>query len=751
MPFLFALTLFVSAMLLFFVQPMVAKMILPMFGGTPAVWNTCMVFFQAALLAGYAYAHASVRWLGVRRQPWVHLLLLVLALLVLPIGMGNESPPPADGNPVFWLLWRLLILAGPPFFIVSSSAPLLQRWFAATDHTSAKDPYFLYATSNCGSLVALIGYPLLAEPALRLTHQSEMWSMGYVALIALTAVCAWTMWRRPSSEPDPSVNGRAISETGAATHDEHADMPTTAHRLWWVALAFVPSSLMLGVTTHITTDLAPIPLLWVAPLALYLATFVLVFAKTPLVRSTTVQRILPNVLLVFAPCLYFWPPTAATIAIPFHLFVFFLVALACHGDLATRRPAARYLTEFYLWMSVGGVLGGVFNAILAPIVFTSVLEYPLALVLACLLRRRSTPDTDSRRRVWRNLALPALLLLLTAGIIAGLQSSAMKGTWVSIGILFFPTTMFCFALKESPIRFGIGYAVILGGLGWYADLQSGSTLHAERNFFGVKQVKLHASGDRRIFIHGTTAHGMQNIDPKRAAEPLAYYHRTGPLGDVFSAYGGAQETPYVAVIGLGVGIVATYIEPGQHVTFYEIDPAVERIASDTRYFTFLADCRGTCDVVLGDGRLTLARATNHHYRMIIVDAFSADAVPAHLLSREALQMFLSKLDERGLLLFHISNRYLDLVSVLAALAHDANLACLVRRDTKVGKELAAAGKMPSEYLIMARRPEHLSRLSDDSGWETPPVSPDVRVWTDQYCNILQVLRGPSTWKKQPNH
>ena len=408
MVLVFGLTLFVSSVLLFLVQPMVGKMILPSLGGTPAVWNTCMVFFQAALLGGYAYAHASVNWLGVRRQAALHLILLFIPLAVLPIVIGQDATPPTRGNPVFWLLGQLAWRVGLPFFVVSTSAPLLQRWFADTGHPAAKDPYFLYAASNLGSFLALLAYPLVVEPTLHLESQSVVWAGGYGALIGLILICAIVVWRsRSGGGTNPVGQDEALSGDLPAT-----SAPTPGRRLRWVLLALVPSSLMLGVTTHVTTDLAPVPLLWIIPLALYLLTFVFVFARKPPISHALMLRVFPFAIVPAAilVVLVELPPVPDVVLVLVQLVTFFVAAMVCHGELVASRPAAGHLTEFYLWMSVGGVLGGLFNAVISPVLFNSLIEYPLMLVAACLALGVRGQGRGKPRVRYLDVVLPVVFL-----------------------------------------------------------------------------------------------------------------------------------------------------------------------------------------------------------------------------------------------------------------------------------------------------------------------------------------------------
>ena len=731
----FTLTIFVSALLLFVVQPMVAKMVLPRLGGTPAVWNTCLVFFQAVLLVGYAYAHITTSWLGVRRQAVVHAAVLLLPLLVLPIAFQRAGLPDAGGSPAFWLLGCLLVAVGLPFFVVSTSGPLLQKWFAGTDHPSAQNPYFLYAASNAGSLIALLGYPLLMERWLPLNDQSGLWSVGYAFLIVLVLACAVFVWRRRG------VNAREdTAETAALTSDFTSDLvdasPTLRRRMGWLFAAFVPSSLMLGVTTHITSNLAPVPLLWVLPLSIYLLTFVLVFARSRPVPHALMARLLPFLVLPLAVITTLELPTLGWLSILAHLVTFFVAAMVCHGSLSNTRPSAKHLTEFYLWISIGGVLGGVFNALIAPVVFSSIAEYPIALVLACLLLPCVCKKGDDAKERRRDVTVPVKLAAAAAAALIVVQ---VAGWGDSLGmrlVLFGPIGLICFSFKDRPVRFALGFAVFVAVIPYYCAMHRGEDLHASRNFFGVKRVTIDPEQRFRILVHGTTTHGKQFIDPARAGEPLTYYHRSGPLGDIFSTFSGDGSKARIAAIGLGAGSVASYIGPGQSLTFYEIDPAVEQIARDPRYFTFLNDCRGEVDVVIGDGRLTLAEEPDHSFGLILLDAFSSDAIPTHLLTREALRLYLTKLEDDGILAFHISNRYLNLEPLIAGLAADAGLIGFTKTDTKLTEADKADGKTPAIYAVLARRMEHLESLPDHPDWQPLSDASDVPVWTDQYTSIL---------------
>jgi len=727
----FAFTLFVSALLLFLVQPMVGKMILPSLGGTPAVWNTCMVFFQAVLLAGYAYAHGSVRLLGVRRQAGLHVVLLLAPLLVLPVALDTSNVPSSSDNPVFWLLGRLLVGVGLPFFVVSTTAPLLQFWFSRTGHKDAHDPYFLYGASNVGSLIALLGYPLLFERLWDVEGQARFWSVGYGVLIGLVVVCAIMLWARSPRSGFAAADAAEQAGSGELGAGERVSW---MRRVRWVFLAFVPSSLMLGVTTHITTDLAPVPLLWVVPLALYLLTFVIVFARRPIIAHAGVVRAAPFVIAPVAIMTMQGEVALGWLPVPLHLVMFFLAALLCHGELVADRPATSHLTEFYLWMSFGGVLGGVFNAIVAPLAFRTILEYPLVMVVAYLALRQSW--TGAARR-W---ALGGVLGLACGAVTWWLIGMLHPGGWGTSGqrlVTILVPAAICVALYRRPAWFASCLAGALVGSVLGAPTRSDSTIYLGRNFFGVKRVTVDKTGNYHVFLHGRTIHGMQ--DKRRPEVPLAYFHPAGPMGEVFASYRRAHSPRRVAIIGLGSGVQAAYAESGDRFDLYEIDPEVARIALDRDLYTFVPDCAGETKIILGDGRLRLEEAPDAEYGLIALDAFSSDAVPTHLLTREALALYLRKLEERGLIVFNISNRYFDLAPLLAALAREAGLACYVRDNVNLTAEEQSMGRIGSRFLVLARQPEYLRPLIFDERWTKHPGDPSFPVWTDRFSSILSVI------------
>jgi hypothetical protein len=745
-PLLFGVALFVGAALLFCVQPMIVKMILPKFGGAPAVWNTCMVFFQVALLAGYVYAHATVEWLGVRRQAVLHLGVVALPWLVLPVGIARDYAP-GDTGPIVSLLALLSLTVGLPFFVVSTSAPLLQSWFAACGHRAARDPYFLYAASNAGSMFGLLAYPFVLEPRWSLSQQSKLWAAGFALLAMLFAACTVAVWRlRESLSADASKSTR-LPEAVAG------DRPAIGiwTRLHWVALAFAPSSLMLGVTTFLTTDVAPVPMLWVVPLALYLLSFILVFSRLP----GWVHRLVTWLLPVFVVWQTFLADSETSHTLkslaPAHLATFFVAAMVCHGELARRRPAPARLTEFYLWVSLGGTLGGLFNALVAPLVFAQLIEYPLAMVCACalapLLRGGRTwlaKLLDDNRADWRRI----VALDFVTALVVGLVAATVYFYWppeVNHTLRIVSVLALCVVWVERPLRFGLSIGAVVAAMTTFHDLTS-HVQYRERSFYGVLMVSQRSYPQLNFLVHGPALHGAQirNEDPNVRNQPLIYYHRAGPMGQLLQVLNEKLAGRPWAIVGLGVGSMAAYGRTGQELTFFEIDPAVERVARDARYFTFVRDCPARMRMVLGDARIELARQADAQFALIVVDAFSGDAVPAHLLTEEALLLYRRKLAPGGAIAFHISNRYLRLAAVLGNLAKSAGWVGLDQDDVAVPVQpQGRLGWMASHWVVMAQDPSDLGPLTHDRRWKALEPDPRVSVWTDDFYNLMEVFEWPS--------
>ena len=729
----FIATVFLSAFLLFLVQPLFGRMVLPLLGGSPAVWNTCMLFFQAALLGGYLYAHLSSR-LDVRRQAAVHVVLLALAGALLPISLAGRVPE-GGAAPIPWLLATMAITVGPPFLVLAGTGPMLQRWFAHTGHAHAVNPYQLYAASNLGSFLALLSYPAVLEPRLRLAEQSGAWAAAYAVLVAGIAACGLLVWRR-ASPIDSAAADSAAASTDGDSREADADRPVTAReRAVWVGLALVPSSLMLGVTTYITTDLTPAPLFWVMPLALYLLTFTLVFARRQLIPHEWVVAAQPSVVAVAALLLLSSFISNPAFSIPLHLLAFFVTALVCHGELARRRPPVRHLTEFYLWVSVGGALGGVFNALVAPLIFTRTWEYPLMIAAACLARPWMKGGMTPAEHLWAALRAAGFMaaMLAVASLDAGKMSPLLYLALVSGTI-----ALLSLGLARTPLWL----AACIGGVLLYRTVQvlgEEGTLLAERSFYGhyrVIKVPDPAGGFHALY-HGSTMHGAQSLEPARRHEPITYYVRRGPLGQIFTGTSEKAGRRRVAVVGLGTGTSAAYSQAGETWTYYEIDPGIERIARDTSLFTYLTDAPAEKRVVIGDARLSLREAPAGAYNLILLDAFSSDAIPTHLLTREALDLYLSKLSDDGVIAVHISNRYLDLEPVVAALARERALWARMGAGPSGQR---ARYESTSTWIVLARNEEALGTLAADSRWVRPRPRADVPPWTDDYSSLLSIFR-----------
>jgi len=735
--FVFVTALACSALLMFLVQPMVGKTLLPALGGTPQIWNTCMVFFQAMLFLGYLHAHYTGVLIGLKRQAAAHLAIALGVLLLLPIGVSDArlAVPDAD-HPVLWLMQVLFLSVGVPVFLIAATAPLLQKWFAQSRHPAARDPYFLYVASNAGSLVALIAYPTVVEPFTDLDQQWIWLSVGFALLVGLLATCALLSRREHSAATDGGQLARPTYAEGVVTH---------AHRVRWLLLSFAPSSLLLGVTTFITTDIAPVPLFWVVPLALYLMTFILAFAAQPLIRPALAVRVQAFAITLLA-VMALVPGVARSIvsmSVTMHLVAFFFTALVCHGELVRTRPEARNLTEFYLWLSLGGLLGGVFNALIAPVLFSQLIEYPLVLAFACALRPR--PESgSSKQQNWLDAGLPILLLLST---FSALKASPMlvqvSPTW-AVSVLAIALVAVAVALlnfSPRPVRFALGVAALMCVLSGQISTSRTSKDAAEysaRTFFGIYKVYRDSDLGLNVFVHGSTVHGVQYLDPKKSTQPAMYYHQNGPFGDLFAAVASLVHDRPVAVVGLGAGGLACYGTKGSEWTFYEIDPLVEKVSRDERFFTFLRDCPPTAKVVIGDARLTLRDAPDHSQALIVIDAFTSDSIPTHLLTREAIAGYRKKLAPDGVLALHISNRHLKLAPVIGNLARDAGLVGRVSltRPTSNTNLLIAS---PAELVVLTADEATLGPLLKSPAWVLLPTDPTERVWTDGYVNILRAL------------
>ncbi len=755
---LYSVCIFLSAFLLFLVQPMIGKMFLPLVGGSSATWNICMFFFQSLLLAGYASIHYSTSTLGVKRQSFIQFPLMIAGALFLPMNYVLNAAVPSE--PSLWLIWQLFLTCGLPFFVLAGISPLLQLWFAKTVHHQAKDPFFLYSASNAGSLTALVFYPVLFEPNFDLQAQGQIWTYGYGLLFFLLLLCFMVIKKKETME-------------NAIDHEEPGAPLDKKRIILWIAAAFIPSSLLLGVTQYMTTDLVPLPLFWVIPLIIYLLTFIIAFARKFTIRAELARKIASFTVIGFVSFFLFIEVRFFWLSLAIHLFTLFWISLYCHRFLAEDRPAVNNLTAFYLWISLGGVLGGLFNSLVAPFVFSEYLEYPLIIALSFLLLDRKLIAHDEGESKSH---LGGFLMVLTGvyifctiifagelnlpeiavglGTYAGFDntSDALKNTVVFLAdnhdtirqIMFLVASLLpalilarFFRVRFFPMVTTVLVLLFLWNIGHHKIYLS------RRNFFGVKKVFLDTEKQVRHLAHGSTIHGKQSFQRLWRREPLTYYHRRGPLGDIFALPAAAKEDLQVAVIGLGIGGTAAYARPGQKFVFYEIDPQVAEIAQMPEVFAYLKDFAEQCEVIVGDGRLKIQAAADNRFDMILLDAFSSDAVPVHLLTLEAVQLYLQKLKENGLIVVHISNRYLDLKPNLIALAAKLDLQLAYINDNQFDpSDSANFERSQAEYALLTRSKgvvNYLSAISQEA-WSSVELNSDFPVWTDSHSGIFPLLR-----------
>lgn len=725
---LYVATIFLSALLLFGVQPMFTKMVLPVLGGSPSVWSVAMVVFQALLLAGYAYAHALVRHVPARVAAPLHLTVMAGALLVMPIALASGWGEPPPKGEALWLIGLFIASVGLPFFALSANGPLLQAWFARSDHPQAADPYFLYGASNIGSFAALIAYPVVIEPALALKDQSRGWMLGFAVLAVLIAVCAALTLGARSERPSASPASAVRPSAGPATWRQ---------RLGWIVLSLVPSGLLISVTAHISTDIAAVPLLWVLPLALFLLTFVLAFR-----RNTVVSPLVLGILQVGGTALVLMPKSGTFpiwMTLTVHLGLFVVNALICHRALYANRPGTERLTEFYLCLSAGGVLGGIFCGLAAPHLFSTVLEYPILIVAALLCRPGLLIGGRAQWRAGLRAAAAVAIAVPPAYYAA---NAALPPQWLVVSLVG-PLAVLMLLLWRRPawtIPLAVALAVVTAGL--QGSLGAKAT---SRSFFGVHRITTSDDGRFRILRHGTTMHGAIRIanddgtPVEGRPEPITYYAMDGAMGRAIAAIREAQggALPAAWVVGLGSGSLACHARTGERWTFFEIDAEIVRIASDPALFRFLDRCGPGVSIVLGDARQTLARQAGSA-GLIVLDAFSSDAIPVHLLTREAVGLYLSKLTPEGALVVHVSNRHLELRHILARVAAEHGLLTYLGND-RTDAAMEARFLAGSNVVVMTRDPRHLGPLAASARWER--IEPDMgrRPWTDDFGNIIEAM------------
>jgi hypothetical protein len=732
-------TIFLSALLLFAVQPMLTKMVLPTLGGSPSVWAVSLCFFQGALLLGYCYAFLLHRLASVRSMVVLHVVVLAASCLALPVALPGNTTSYFAGGSYLWLVVMLAMAVGVPFVGMAANAPLLQSWFASTAHRDADEPYFLYRASNAGSLVALIGYPLLFEPFLALSTQTTAWSIGFVFLMLMIALCGGLLVggrRRPTS----------IQSNGSEPQQSNAVPVHWEQRLRWMGLAFVPSGLLVAFTTYLSTDIASAPFLWVVPLAIYLVTFIVVFRASRLRGEGFLVTVQPLVIALAILSQSGPGPAVGGLAVnsAIALAAFVTACLICHRRLYLQRPAAAHLTEFYLWMSLGGVFGGIFAAIVAPQIFSTPIEYPLLLALSLAWRLQAAKPST------RQLACLAFALSVVLAVALGAALACGGDLAYRVGILGLSIVVALgVGTLATPALLGVQLTLVtlITALVTTTVVQP-AVVYSGRSFFGVHRVI--ETGDFRLLFHGTTIHGAQRLrtpegltlDPTKPPLPSTYYDPTSThalgLELMRMAFQENSRPASVGIVGLGVGAMACHALPGERWRFFDIDPLVVATAKNPRLFNYLSSCLDRADIVMGDARITLAQQARGFFDYLLIDAFTSDAVPVHLLTVEALQMYLEKLSDRGVLVLHISNRHLELASVVAAniSAISGLWALHFARKRTVGQ--LNFDVVPAEVVLVARHREVLApaRNRPDA---LPLISTGTSPWTDDFSNIASAL------------
>jgi hypothetical protein len=742
----FTLTTFLSALLLFAVQPMFAKMVLPVLGGSPSVWSVSIFFFQAALLVGYLYAHLLISKAPQHLTGLIHLVVCLVAFICLPIGMVGWLGDPPAGEPYLWQLAMFAASIGLPFMAVSANAPLLQAWFARTGHPNAGDPYFMYAASNLGSLIALLGYPFFLEPAFGLSQLSHFWAYGY-ALLVLAIVASFFLMR--------GAQAGGVPETVAATpagEAVSAEAPTLANRLSWIGLAFVPAALLTAFTVHITTDVASAPQLWVIPLAIYLLTFVLVFRDRPLISREALLFLHLVALAIGLIALSFqthdWFIISGT-----GVVAFFTTAMLAHRTLYDARPAPQHLTEFYLWMSFGGALGGMFTALVAPKLFSEIYEYPLLLAasMACRpgalnLGRDREKAKDELVMLWL-IAAVGLLVIWWLPTLAGYLRLPLSLTQLGPTplIVMLLAAVLLVNVNHAPRQLVAAALMAFALVTLPSAVRQADSQITQRSFFGVYRVSDSPETGYRTLVHGTTLHGAQRVvdedgQPVDDTVPTTYYYPESPMGQTIAkrreVLAAKNEKGHYGIVGLGTGSSACHKREGETWKFFEIDPTVINIAKNPKNFTFITKCQPDIDIAIGDARLTIKKEPDASFDLFIIDAFTSDAIPVHMLTKEAVELFLKKLKPEGVVLLHTSNRYLDLNSVLAAIQKELppGTAGIAMHDN--GGE--GYGQSGSSVVVFAKSEDALKPYRALQG-VSELEDHGLRAWTDDFSDIVEAF------------
>lgn len=685
----FLISLFLSSALMFTIEPMVAKMLLPLMGGAGNVWNTCVFFFQCLLLLGYLYAHFlnSVK-ISPMFKAVIHLIVIWLPILALPVKISEQDT--MSEHPYLYLLLLLTATVGGIFFALSTSAPLLQKWYVSTRGPRAKDPYFLYAASNLGSLVGLLSYPFVIEPEIGLAAQSNLLSKYYVAFASLISLCTIFYVLKASSK-----NG---TETQAEEQTEEIVRPSWKSYGQWIFLTLLPSSLVLGVTSFVTCELSAFPLFWLIPLSIYILSFVIVFSH----YSPKYQKWLDLLALAFSLYILanFWGnygrSWSPNIGVSYSLITLFLVCMACHGRVAGDRPASKYLTHYFLCIALGGIIGSSINTFIAPILLSNISEYPTVLAICAAV-------------FFSNLSL--FKFKVPAKAVPWIVTSA------ALGVQFF-----------------------------YFYYSDDRTVLAKRNFFGLLRIKVDEKSNLCEIWDGSIIHGGQSLDPQERALPFYYYSQDGPVWTLLKALTHTIGLKKHGVIGMGAGTMAAYAAPGQSIVFFELNPAVVEVSTNPFYFTFIYDAVKRdvdVDIQVGDGRLNMAQEKDKDFSMIVIDAYSSDSIPTHLMTKEAIALYNKKLVDGGAMAFHITNGYFETRDVLAKGAESLGLkAVSLTDDSNSGKKFDEAEQATSDWVVISRDEKLIQNLKDNFHWKDIPISKNTKLWTDDYCDLLSALKDP---------
>lgn len=681
-----------------------------------------MMFYQVMLLVGYLIAAIAIRHSRSPQGLGVLLLSgLVVGLLILPYRSDHLGLAPDINSPISWLVWWLSTNVGLTFVALSLTAPLAQRIYSLINPANQQDPYFLYSASNLGSLLALLAYPLVVEPNLRISQQSLAIYYGYWILLSLVVLLVVTVLRQVKTTAQRST-------TKALPIDRR-------QALRWGIAAFVPSTLMLSVTNHITTNIAPVPLLWVLPLSLYLLTFVIAFARGTEWIYPIISRVFPIALLALLALSQFAVDLSPWELIVAELLLFFIIALTIHLDLVANRPAPAGLGAFYFILALGGALGGVLNSIVAPQLFSDLYEFPLCLVLAALF---VAPRGSVKQRF--KISIFAVLLLFYVAILTLIPKEFFNSPMNSVLLFFGVPVLLIFPLRRTPKSFFIGLATVTGVTIIISSQLNPDLIESKRNFFGVKRVEFSNNRTILTMVVGGVAHGAQFTDPARRKIPLTYYHPLGPAGDIFNLFKRKMSSAKIGVIGLGVGSMACYSREDDAVTFFEIDPQVVELATSRGLFTFLRDCGESASIVVGDGRLKLYEVSDQSFDLLVLDAFSGDAVPSHLLTKEAVRLYLEKTTANGVVLFHLSNRFLDLVPNVAQISRELGLQAMIRSDLGDANGGGDGPRLAATYVAVTRNQEIAAELMTIQGWEEVQQTELIRAWSDDYNDLLSAIK-----------